>query len=159
MNAISRNIGRLVLAATVAGAALAATPAAAADPSITLDSPAAGTVYANDVPSGSVGTGNAVSIGKSLTLKVTWNCPSPPATTAHVELTVKNAAGAVVYNMGMLVTTPSGSTSRTWTHDTSGTYTVETKVTCIRVRQTPNGPVSDEVGADTDSRTVVVIAA
>lgn len=157
MSPIRAHIAGYILATSIAGALTASTPAVAADPSVALDSPTAGTVYANDVPSGSVGAGNAVSIGKSLTLKVTWNCP-PPATTAHVELTVTNAAGAEAYNMGMLITGPSGSTSRTWNHGTSGAYTVNTKVTCIQVRQTPNGPASFEVGTDTATQNVTVIA-
>lgn len=166
MSTIRRSITALVLAASVAGTAGSTLPANAhaghAPPMIKITRPAAGTSYVNDVAqSGSVEqVGDllkpAASLGKSLTITVSWECP-PRSTGAVVTTKVRNSDGAVVHAVTAFGG-PAGSSSTTWTTGTSGTYTIETSVSCHHWEQGPNGTTKVDDGGDADSRQVIVVA-
>lgn len=166
MKSIRSTLAGLTLVAAAAGTAGTTIPAGAhaghAAPMIKIDRPAAGAVYVNDVQQGGSvqQVGNlvkpAVSFGKTLTIKVDWECP-PRSTGARIVLQVRNSNGAVVYDAGLLFTGPSGSATRAWTASGNGTYKIEAQVTCTHVEPGPNGPVSVVDGADGDSRDVIVI--
>jgi hypothetical protein len=98
----------------------------------------------------------AVSIGKSLTIATSWECP-PRSTGAKVTVKVRDAGGAGVYNAGDSYVGPAGSKSNTWTTDTKVTYTIETSVSCYHFEQGPNGTTRVDDGGDADSRQVIVV--
>lgn len=167
MNAIRKSITALTLVAGVAGAAGSTLPASAhpghAAPIITIDRPAAGGMYVNDVQQGGSvqQVGNlinpAVSIGKSLTITVSWKCPDR-STGARVLVEVRDSNNAVVHGGGLLFAGATGAHSSTWPHGTSGTYRIVAQVTCTHMEQGPGGPVPVVDGADGDMRDVIVIA-
>jgi hypothetical protein len=132
---------------------------------VTIDRPAAGTLYQNDVqqPGQIQQVGSlqnpAASIGSQLTIAVSWACP-PQSTTAVVGRSITDANGNEVYNGGSLFAAPSGTSSVTWSHGQSGTFTIHATVQCMHTEYDRETGVLKTIpdGADMDQRTVIVIA-
>lgn len=160
-------IRSIAAAIAIAVAALGAATTSGAHPGhapaiITIDRPAAGTLYTNDVqqPGSIQQIGNVVnpaaSIGDKLTITVSWKCP-PQSTGASVNTTVKDANGATVHDSGLLAGAPAGSSSTTWNAKANGTYTITSTVKCHHFENDPRTGKITKVddGTDTDTRTVV----
>lgn len=166
MNArIARSMGIIL----VAVAALAVAAPAGAHPGhapaiVTIDRPAAGTLYLDDVAQPGqiqqVGTlqNPAASLGDAITVTVSWKCP-PQSTTAVVGMRILDANGNEVFNGGSLFSAPAGSFSWTWDHTQSGTYTLSATVQCMHTEYDPRTGTLKTIpdGADLDTRSLIVV--